>query len=100
MESRYLLKENIMKQNRTYNQVVLVLAIALSVLACVGGSLGAAATPLPTNTREVSKTPLPTNTATAKPTSTPRPTPTKIPPTPTPAPIGVSVLYDSLEITV
>lgn len=88
-----------MKQNRTYKQIVFILVIALSVLACVGGALGATATPVPTNTPEATNTPVPTNTATAEPTSTPRPTATAIPPTPTPAPIGVSVLYDSLEIT-
>jgi len=89
-----------MKQNRTYMEVTFILVIALSVLACVGGSLGATATPVPTNTPKATNTPLPTNTATARPTSTPRPTATEIPPTPTPAPIGVSVVYDSLEITV
>jgi len=89
-----------MKQNRTNRQVAFVLVIAMSVLACVGSSLGATATPVPTNTPEATSTPLPTNTATPKPTSTKKPTATKIPPTPTPAPIGVSVVYDSLEITV
>lgn len=89
-----------MKQNRTYKQVIFVLVIALSVLACVGGALGATATPVPTNTPEATNTPLPTDTATPKPTATARPTATEIPPTPTPAPIGVSVVYDSLEITV
>jgi len=88
-----------MKQNRTYKQIVFILLIALSVLACVGGSLGATATPAPTNTPEATNTPVPTITATHEPTSTPRPTPTEISPTPTPAPIGVSVRYDSLEIT-
>jgi len=89
-----------MKQNRTYMKVIFVLVMASSVLACVGVSWGATATPVPTHTLEATSTPLPTNTATAKPTSTPRPTATKIPPTATPAPIGVSVVYDSLEITV
>jgi hypothetical protein len=89
-----------MKQNRAYKKIVFILVIALSTFACVAGSLGATATPAPTNTPKATNTPLPTNTATPKPTSTPRPTATDIPPTPTPAPIGVSVLYDSLEITV
>lgn len=89
-----------MKKNRPFNQVVSLLAITLSVLACAGGSLGATATPMPTNTPEATNTPLPTNTVTPKPTSTARPTATEIPPTPTPAPIGVPVVYDSLEITV
>jgi len=89
-----------MKQNRTYLQIIAALVIALSISACVGGSLLATATPVPTNTREATNTPLPTNTVTPKPTFTARPTATKIPPTPTPAPIGVSVIYDSLEITV
>src|ERR1044071_1893716 len=89
-----------MKQNLTYMHVVLALAIAVSFSACVGGSLVATATPVPTNTREATNPPWPTNTVTPKPTPTVRPTATKIPPTPTPAPIGVSILYDSLEITV
>jgi len=89
-----------MKQNRNSRQIVLVLLTGLLVPACAAGSLGATATPLPTNTPAATNTPSPTNTATPKPTFTPRPTATKIPPTPTPAPIGVSVVYDSLEITV
>ncbi|HJR78468.1 MAG TPA: hypothetical protein VJ821_00260 [Anaerolineales bacterium] len=89
-----------MKQNRTYRQILLASVITLSVLACVGGSLGATATPLPTNTPDATSTPMPTDTATPKPTFTRWPTATDLPPTPTPAPIGVSVVYDSLEITV
>jgi len=89
-----------MKQNRPFNQVVFVSIITLLVLACAGGSLGATATPAPTNTTAPTITPLPTNTVTPRPTATARPTATEIPPTPTPAPIGVPVVYDSLEITV
>jgi len=88
-----------MKRNQTFKQFGVVMAIALSVLACVGGSLGATATPVPSNTAEATHTPPPTRTPTPKPTFTRRPTATKIPPTPTPAPIGVSVISDSLEIT-
>ena len=89
-----------MKQKRTYPQALFVLVVALSALACAAGSLGATATPAPTNTPQPTSTPLPTDTATPRPTSTKRPTPTRIPPTLTPAPIGVSVVYDALEITV
>src|SRR6188474_3584135 len=89
-----------MKQNRPFNQVVFVSIITLLVLACAGGSLGATATPAPTNTTVPTNTPLPTNTVTPRPSATARPTATDIPPTPTPAPIGVPVVYDSLEITV
>jgi hypothetical protein len=100
LESKDPLRENLMKHNRAYKQIAFVLVISWSVLACAGVSLGATPTPAPTNTPEATDTPLPTNTATARPTSTPRPTATDIPPTPTPAPIGVPVVYDSLEITV
>ena len=93
-----------MNRNRTFKQIMLAMLIVFSVTACGGQFFGGTATPIPTNTLEATKTPIPTNTATAtatpKPTSTPLPTKTPVPPTPTPAPIGVSVISDSLEITV
>lgn len=82
-----------MKQIRIFKQVVFLSFVVLIVLAC-GGIAPATATPLPTIP------PTPANTATPRPTSTPRPTATEIPPTPTPASVGVSVKYNSLEITV
>ena len=83
-----------MKQIYTFRQAAFLLFVALIVLACNGGTAVATATPLP------SASPTPANTATSIPTNMPSPTATEIPPTITPAPIGVSVLYDSLEITV
>jgi hypothetical protein len=90
-----------MKQNRIHIQISIVCLVALSIIACAGGFLAGTATPVPSNTPEPTDTPLPTAspTATPRPTSTPKPTATEIPPTLTPAPIGVAVVYESLEIT-
>jgi len=77
-----------------------VLCFVISACGPSAQQLTSTAVAIPTNTIKATSTPLPTNTATPKPTSTPRPTKTPIPPTPTPAPIGASVTYDSLEITV
>ena len=75
----------------------LLLGLFLVILACQVGSFAApTATPVPTNTT------LPTDTSTPEPTSTPRPTSTPKPTAtiqPTPAPVGETVTYGSLEIT-
>ena len=88
--------------NATHNSKSLVIKISLLVfvsiiiLACAGGSIAAATpTSIPTETPLPTNTPKPT--ATPRPTSTPRPTATLVP---TPAPIGESVQYGSLEISV
>ena len=67
----------------------------LTVLACQVGSF--AAEEIPTPTQANTTTPLPTDTPTLRPTSTLRPTQTS---TPTPAPIGSTIRYKTLEVTV
>ena len=78
-------------------KVCLFFGLLLIILACQVDSFAApTATPVPTNT------PIPTITFTPEPTSTPRPTSTPKPTattSPTPAPIGETVTYGSLEIT-
>ena len=90
--------------NAAYNskslvlKVCLLIAISIFILACAGGGL-AVATPTPQST----ETPLPSPTNTPKPTATKRPTSTPLPTAtlvPTPAPVGETVKYGSLEITV
>lgn len=66
-----------MKHNRTLTKVFFVLIVALFVLACGAGSLGATATPVLTNTPAATNTPLSTSTLAA--TDTPLPPPTETP---------------------
>ena len=60
-----------MKHKSTLTKVLFVLLAALFVLACGAGSLGATATPVPTNTPAPTNTPSPTNTPLPPPTETP-----------------------------
>ena len=83
-----------MKQNHRFRSVIFLLCVVLIMLACSGGMAAATPTPVP------SPSPTLTSTPTSIPSITPSPTLTEIPPTITPAPVGVSVKYDSLEITV
>jgi hypothetical protein len=85
--------------------VVLCIIVIFGVISWAGNSVAPINTP-PENTAIARSTatakPIAqaTKTNTTIPSSTPRPTQTNIPPTPTPAPIGVPVIYNSLEITV
>lgn len=76
-------------------KIAFVSIITLVALACNAiASLGATATPAPTNTPVATATPAATN------TPLPPPTETEIPATPTPAPVGAPVDGGNFEFTI